>query len=128
MGALWHNTNVMSRYVYFALAILVGIGLGLLYGWVISPVEFVDTSPNMLREDYKADYVLMVAEAYSNEDDLQRAVQRLGLLGGDDIPANVEQALVFAVDQGYTADDLVLMRTLYEAVQTWNPALEPAGQ
>jgi hypothetical protein len=118
----------MSRYVYFALAILAGIGLGLLYGWVISPVEFVDTSPNMLREDYKADYVLMVAEVYSNEDDLQLAVQRLGLLGGDDIPANVEQALVFAVDQGYTADDLALMRTLYEAVQTWNPALEPAGQ
>ena len=41
-----------------------GIGLGLLYGWVIDPADFFDLTPDTLRADYKADYVLMTAEAY----------------------------------------------------------------
>ena len=52
------------RWLAFLVAIGIGLGLGLYYGWVVSPVAYVDTAPNTLRPDYKADYVLMVAEAY----------------------------------------------------------------
>ena len=48
-----------SRWILFIFAILVGAGLGLLYGWVINPVDYVDTTPDTLRIDYKTDYVLM---------------------------------------------------------------------
>jgi hypothetical protein len=123
--SLWHNTNDMtSRYMYFALSIIIGVALGLVYGWVISPVQFVDTSPDMLRIDYKADYVLMVSEAYSYDDDLLKAVQRLAQLGSDDLPSLVEEAIILAVENGYQPEDLALMRQLYEAVRTWNPVLE----
>ena len=58
-----------SRWILFIIAILAGAGLGLLYGWVINPVDYVDTAPDTLRIDYKTDFVLMVAEAYQGESD-----------------------------------------------------------
>jgi hypothetical protein len=36
---------------------------GLLYGWMVNPVRYVNTTPDTLRADYQLDYVLMVAEA-----------------------------------------------------------------
>ena len=51
----------MSRWTLFLLVILLGLGLGLVYGWVINPVSFQDTTLNNLRIDYKTDYTLLVA-------------------------------------------------------------------
>ena len=62
---------------------MLGIALGLIYGWVIDPIEYTDVPPNILREDYRADYVLMVAEAYQNEIDSEIAARRLAVLGGE---------------------------------------------
>ncbi len=56
---------------------------GLLYGWVIDPVDFVDLTPDTLRADYRADYILMVAEAYQSENDLDLAARRLAIFGSD---------------------------------------------
>lgn len=114
----------MSRWIRFIIAILVGVAAGLLYGWVISPVEYVDTTPDTLRIDYQSDYVLMVAEIYSIEDDLALAVRRLALLGDDSPDEIANRALIFAENQGYIDSDIVLIRTLYADLQTWNPALE----
>jgi hypothetical protein len=70
----------VARWIGFIIAILVGVALGLGYGWIVSPVHYVDTSPDTLRVDYRTDYVLMVAEAYKNEIDPGLAVRRLALL------------------------------------------------
>lgn len=53
-----------NRWLFIVAALIAGIALGLAYGWVIDPVDFFDLTPDTLRADYKADYVLMVAEAY----------------------------------------------------------------
>ena len=116
----------MVRYAYFVIAIIVGLGLGLFYGWVISPVELVETSPSSLRADYRTDYVLMVAEAYSVDANLSLAVRRLGLLGDESPVESVEQATVFAVEYGYAPADLVLIQDLGNVMRTWSPALEPS--
>lgn len=107
----------MSRWIGFLLAIAVGIGLGLLYGWVINPVEYTDTAPNTLRIDYKTDYVLMVAEAYQTENDLPLALRRLALLGAEPPQQMVQQALLFARQAGYLEADLVKMENLLTALQ-----------
>ena len=113
----------MSRWFRFFIAILIGCGLGLLYGWVISPVEYVNTTPDTLKIDYTTDYVLMVAEAYSSERDLAKAVTRLAALGSE-MPAEiVGQAILFAESQGYTDADVALMRGLARDLDTWNPTL-----
>ncbi len=43
--------------------LVLGVWLGLWYGWRVSPVRYVSTTPDLLRQDYRDDYVLMVAEA-----------------------------------------------------------------
>lgn len=69
---------------YLLTGLLLGIGLGLLYAWVISPAEFVDTPPFSLREDYKDRYRVAIAAAYVASGDVQRAQARLTLLEDED--------------------------------------------
>ncbi len=73
---------------YLLTAIILGLVLGLLYSWVISPTEYIDTPPFSLREDFKDRYRAAIAVAYDTTDDLQRAQARLNLLRDDD-PAMV---------------------------------------
>jgi hypothetical protein len=110
----------MSRWTKFLLAVLLGAAAGLFYGWVVNPVEYVDIAPESLRVDYKTDYVLMVAEAYQVDHDLELAVRRLALLGSS-TPSNiVANALSYALQHEY----LSLLQSLGEAILTWNPNLE----
>lgn len=107
------------------LFVILGIGLGLLYGWVINPVKYVDTTPAKLRSDYQTDYILMVAEAYQAEGDLDLAARRLAVLG-DSSPAEiVRQAMILAAQINYADSDQELLSQLASALQTWVPA--PAG-
>ncbi len=114
----------MSRWLRFFIAILVGIALGLAYGWVISPVRYVDTSPDTLRVDYRADYVLMVAEAYQNEKDLALALRRLALLGDTHPVDMIYQAIDFASQYGYDNADIRRMQALMDDLQALNLAQE----
>ncbi len=114
----------MSRWFGFLLAILVGGAAGLYYGWNISPVKYVDTPPDTLRVDYKSDYVLMVAEAYSADKDLPQAVQRLSFLGSA-LPGEIaREAILFAESQGYTDADVARMHSLARDLDSFTPALQ----
>jgi hypothetical protein len=69
---------------YLLTGFILGALLGLVYAWVISPVEYVDTPPASLRDDFKNDYRTMIALAYAADKDLPRARARLALLGDKD--------------------------------------------
>lgn len=58
-----------------------GIGLGIIYSWVISPIRYTDTSPDTLRADFKDQFRVAISAAYASDHDLQRAKARLLLLG-----------------------------------------------
>ena len=62
-------------------AVIAGIALGLLYAWVIQPVQFVDGDISQLREDLKADYLRMAIDSYSVNSDAELAIQRYESLG-----------------------------------------------
>jgi hypothetical protein len=66
------------------LALLAGLGLGLLYSWVISPVRYVDTTPASLRADFKDRFRTLIAAAYAANGNLDRARARLATLGDSD--------------------------------------------
>ncbi len=117
----------MGRWVLFLLSILLGTTLGLLYGWVINPVEYVDTTPDSLREDYKTDYVLIVAEIYTLDQDISAAARRLALLGDANPIEFIRQAIMFGSQHGYSEIDLDSMRKLASDLQSWNPALGSGG-
>jgi hypothetical protein len=107
----------MSRWTLFLLVIVVGLGLGLVYGWVINPVSFQDTTLNNLRIDYKTDYTLMVAEVYHQTKDLEWALNRLTLLEDSSPLTSVENALRFASQADYTLPDMFLLRDLHNAIE-----------
>jgi len=114
----------MARWIRFLIAILVGLALGLAYGWLISPVRYIDASPNTLRIDYKTDYVLMVSEAFQSDKDLQQAIRRLASLGASPQIELVSQTIQFAQKAGYTEADVTRMQALLSAWQTRQPAHE----
>ncbi|MEA3351768.1 MAG: hypothetical protein U9Q82_14220 [Chloroflexota bacterium] len=114
----------MSRWIRFFIAILIGIGIGLLYAWVLNPVEYVDTTPNSLRGDYQSDYVLMVAEVYQVEQDPTLAVQQLAFLGNKTPLKMVQGAIDFGNQEGYPKADLAVLKKLLQGLQSWAPTSE----
>ena len=63
------------------LALLAGLGVGLLYSWVISPLRVFDSAPIALRADFKDQYRSAIAAAFNGVGNLERARARLSLLG-----------------------------------------------
>jgi hypothetical protein len=71
---------------YLLTGLFLGLVLGRLYSWVISPISQVDTHPNLLRDDYKDIYRSLISRAYRANINLPRAEARLELIG-DQEPA-----------------------------------------
>jgi hypothetical protein len=94
------------------LGLALGLIIGLLYGWIIRPVEYVDTAPASLREDYRVDYVLMIAEAYTQEGDLELARVRLASLGPQPPINFVVSAIDYGVGVGFNQADLQTLNRL----------------
>lgn len=68
---------------YLLTGVILGVVLGLLFSWEISPVKYVNAPPSALRSDYKDDYRALVALAYLYSSDLLRAESRLAQLKDD---------------------------------------------
>ena len=117
---MWQNTP-MSRWLIILIAALLGLTLGLVYGWVIEPVQYIDITPDALRIDYRTDYVLMVAEAFQAEQDSALAAQRLAVLGSNPPALITGEAYDYAQQSAYPVDDLALIQELSVALQTWQP-------
>jgi hypothetical protein len=96
---------------YLLTGVVLGIILGILFAWVISPVEYVDTAPESLKDEFKAQYRVLIASAYVANGDLVRAKARLELLGEADIYMIVaEQAQQMLAEGGSVEDAQALGR------------------
>lgn len=105
------------RAVFFVLCMLAGLAIGLTYGWVINPIQYTDSSLQSLRIDYKTDLILMAAELYQNEGDINLASARLESLGEAPLPELLEEAVAFADEHQYASTDIQLMEDLASAVE-----------
>jgi len=110
-----------SNWITILIVTSIGIALGLIYGWVINPIQYTDITPNILREDYRADYVLMVAEAYQSEQDAETAARRLAILGSISPAQLVTSTLEYANNSGFTQNEISLLQELLTAMQTYQP-------
>jgi len=63
-----------------AVGLAIGTGLGLWYGWIVDPVEYVDTDIAYLHPAYRDQVVLMIAESFAADGDLSTARARLAML------------------------------------------------
>jgi hypothetical protein len=106
------------------LILILGIALGLVYGWVINPPVFVDATPISLRSDLQEDYLRMAIDSYRLNQDPNLAVQRWKNLGQGAVPAftkiqqnpgNAEPAVIKAYGE------------LVQNVLSENSTVQPVG-
>jgi hypothetical protein len=65
----------------FALVLIAGIAGGLVFAWVLAPVEYVDTAPKSLRVQDQLVYLTLIGDLYVPQKDLAWAEARLEDLG-----------------------------------------------
>jgi hypothetical protein len=96
---------------YLLTGVVLGIILGILFAWVISPVKYVDTAPESLKDEFKDQYRVLIASAYVANGDLVRAKARLELLDEADIYLVVaEQAQQMLAEGGLVEEAQALGR------------------
>lgn len=106
------------------LGLLFGALVALVYGWLIQPVEYIDTSPDSLRIDFRTDYVLMAAQAYAGDRDLNLARVRLAALGPLPPDQYATQAIDYALEHAFGPADLELLNQLALALRSSPQASE----
>lgn len=97
--------------------LVLGVTAGLVYGWIIDPVEYKDTGLDTLRIDYQTDVVLMVANVYAQDHNSQAASDRLLSLGTPDIHKLIDASLNYATEMHFSAQDISNIVQLKEVVE-----------
>lgn len=96
------------RLLIALLALLLGLGVGLAYAWIASPLNLTNSSPDLLRADFKDQYRSVIAASYAATGNLTRAQARLSLLGDDEAveALNAQAQRVTASGEFLQADQL----------------------
>jgi len=102
-----------------------GAGLGVFYGWVVSPVQYADTDPASLRQTYKDDFILMTADIYAANGDLAAADVRLATLAVKDPGQAVADATGRFIKEKQPAADLRRLVLLAIALKDVTPEMQP---
>jgi hypothetical protein len=120
----------MARFlVSLIIGLIVGIGAGLYLGWVQFPVEFVNSPASALAREYKDDYTVMIAAAFAQDQDLGGAVERLRVLGVENIPAYVLEVTERFITNSQNVNDIRLLVGLYEGLAgRVTPMMDPYRQ
>jgi hypothetical protein len=105
------------RPLYLLIGAALGLAAGLIFGWVVSPVEYVNTAPSSLRADYRTDYILMTAQAYAADGDLTLAQRRLAALGPHPGLDEVVAAIDYATQHSFSSADLQVLNQLGVALR-----------
>jgi len=106
------------------LGLAVGAGIGLTVGW-IAPISSPQAAPSVLSAEWQSDWVLMTAQAYSLDGDLNLARQRLVLLGEGDPGVRVAQRGEQALAEGLPPAYLGTLARLAAALGARTPTLAP---
>ncbi len=107
-----------------AIGIAAGLALGLVIGW-LWPVQYTNTAPAALRQDYGDDYIIMVAAAYEIERDPARARARLTLLDAQEPAAPVIELAERLIEVGGSVNDIAQLARLAWTFKATTPALVP---
>jgi hypothetical protein len=119
----------MRRFPWSILfALLLGVGLGLAYAWVITPRGVTDTGPSALRADFKDQYRSLVAASYAATGNLPRAQARLSILGDTNLidALNAQAQRMHASAQTFErADQVVALASALGAEGSGAPVSTP---
>jgi len=119
------SARVRRSIIQVAIGLALGGAMAVAIGWWLWPVEYTNTAPDVLRRDYRDDYVVMVAGAYAVEGDLDEARRRLALLDADDPAAPVVNLGERLVAVRGNRQDIVHLARLAWDLRAITPALTP---
>lgn len=113
--------------IFLSIGAVVGFGAGLLISWVIYPVQYVDTAPLSLRDDYRADYLTLIARAYAATGDLAVARERLALFPKDGDGRSLAALAQQTLAGGRSEDEARALAGLAAALASPSPGPSPAA-
>lgn len=109
---------------YLLTGLLIGLVLGVIYAWMFSPLEYVDTTPDSLRADFKDEYRFLIAFSHRAHGNLERTRARLSLLGDPDPAAALGEQAQRMLSGDAQMSAVRILADLAEVLQ--NPALQSA--
>ncbi len=114
------------RRVFLAilLGLALGVAAGLALGWYL-PLTPAKTDPSSLSAEWQSDWILMTAEAYHLDGDLQAARERLGMLGEGDPGARVVDRARQGISSGLPPAYIGALARLAAALNARSPDLDP---
>ena len=104
--------------------LLVGVIAALYFAWRVMPLQVVDNQPRSLAPAFREDFVLLVAETFAIEQDMDRARARLASLGKTTGPAIVAQQTEKMIVTGAGSNDVNFMVQLAAALGVATPAMQ----
>lgn len=105
--------------------LLIGALVGLYFGWERFPAEFINSPASSLAEEYKDEYIVMVAAGYLQDGDLGGAVDRIRILGVPNIPAYVQDVSERYITNSRDVNDITYLVALSESLGRLTPIMEP---
>jgi hypothetical protein len=113
----------------FLISLLLGLAagalIGLYLGWVQFPVQYVDSPAQNLSQRFKDEYTVMVAGGYLNDGDVNGAVERLRVLGVENIPSFVQEVTERYISNSRNVDDIRSLVALSQSLGRLTPIMEP---
>ncbi len=109
----------------FFAALIVGTLLGLYFGWVQFPVKYTDSSADRLAQRYKDEYTVMVANAYLDDSDLTAALERMRLLGVENVPAYIQDITERYITDSRDVTEIRALVTLSAGLGRLTPIMQP---
>jgi hypothetical protein len=98
------------------IGLLAGLAGGLYYAWFLNPVQFINVSPRQLNVEDQEEFIQLVAEAYLQDGDLDRAQARLAGLGLRDVVENLTTQADAVYLRGGDPSEIRALTTLAEAL------------
>ncbi len=116
----------MKRFLLsFFAALVIGLVIGLYLGWVPFPVQYVDSPARDLAQRYQDDYTVMVAAGYQTDLDLTGAVERLRVLGVENVAQHVQEVAERYITTSRDVAEIQLLVVLAEGMGRLTPMMEP---
>jgi hypothetical protein len=115
----------VRQVIWVILGTLVGVGLGLILGWVVRPTEFEEADPTILEEQYQRDYTVMIASTYALDGDLAAARRRLNSLGKVDSNAWLLNQVVAHILENENEPEIRQLVRLATDLGLSSPAMTP---
>lgn len=106
----------LPRWLPLLVGLAIGLAVGLSYTWGLNPVQFYNTDPVDLRPEHKETWILLVAAAYRQDGDLDRAFSRLAGLDDPQIGQTVADLTEHYIREGKPATRIRALATLADAL------------